>query len=587
MTDRSSGPDLEPRPNLLAGLNVGKKISLGFITALGIAFAGTVAGIWVGEHYERQARKSLATTLAKSKLVFKTKAAIHHASIFQRDMVYLLDKPEALAEKISRFQSEVDVVERDFVDLQAAFEQTKKRSPTQSKTYSKVEQAYEEVALAYFRNVEFLLKEIESLEITSNADDREIAQTLLLDAGTDSSFMGGHMFANVLQELADELEVETFASVNQLETTAHLRRNIILVSLTISGVIAGVLIYLISRSIIRPLQAVEKVAQQVTKEDRFDLQVPVTSDDEVATVAHSLNQLIERVRSLLAEQSDKAQALESINTELVSTQQQMIAQEKLASLGSLTAGIAHEIKNPLNFVNNFAEISVELVSDLVEDVEAQKEQLDAEFYDETTEILDSLRTLVGKIDHHGKRADSIVANMLQHSRSGESEWKSVDINELIKESINLAYHGMRAKQSDFNLEFDHDYDESIGLIQASPQNLNRVFLNIASNACYAIYQKQLSEGDDFKPLLKLRTRQQNGHIEVHIRDNGPGMTPEIKAKVFEQFFTTKPTGEGTGLGLSLSYNIVVEQHQGTMTVESEPNIYTDFIVTLPILNYHE
>ena len=186
-----------------------------------------------------------------------------------------------------------------------------------------------------------------------------------------------------------------------------------------------------------------------------------------------------------------------------------------------------------------------------------------------------------KIEHHGKRAAALSRICLQHSRSGSSEWTEVDINQLVKEAINLAYHGMRAKQSDFNLEFDNDYDDSIGLVNASPQDLSRVFLNIASNACYAIYQRQLNEGVDFKPLLKVRTCKQDGQVAVYIRDNGHGMTPELKAKAFDQFFTTKPTGEGTGLGLSLSYNIVVEQHQGTMNVDSEPGIYTDFMVTLP------
>ena len=296
----------------------------------------------------------------------------------------------------------------------------------------------------------------------------------------------------------------------------------------------------------------------------------------------TVNQELEvRVEQRTADLKDKNEALAEALDRLKATQTQMIAQEKLASLGSLTAGIAHEIKNPLNFVNNFSELSVELTDELTEEIEDRKEELDPEFVEDMTEIVDLLKTNVSKIEHHGKRADKIVSNMLMHSRSGESEWVKVDLNELVCEAIDLAYHGMRAKQSDFNIALDADYDESIAPIEVSPQDLNRVFLNIASNACYAVYQRQQTEGRDFTPVLKVRTGNLGDRIEIRISDNGIGMTPEVRDRVFEQFFTTKPTGEGTGLGLSLSYNIVVEQHQGTIEVESKSGVYTEFAVTLP------
>ena len=581
MSDTPSSNSNPSASSFLTRLKVGHRLSLSFATVLSISVIGAITGMVIGDRYEYQSRQALERTLAEREVVFNAKARTHRASIFQRDMVYLLNDPAALSQSIEKYRKATALVSSDFASLKSAYSDTTARSPEELEAYAKVEREYESVAQSYFRNVEVLLTKIETLDVAGSEADLATAQTLLLEAGTDPSFMGGHMFANTLQELATITDAETAKEVSALAATARLRRSIIFLSLMISIAIASVLVYVISRSIVRPLRVVGEVAQQVTQEGRFDLQAPITTQDEVASVASSLNKLIERVRSLLSEKELRAQELETSNTELVSTQKKMIAQEKLASLGSLTAGIAHEIKNPLNFVNNFAEIAVELVDDLTDDIEDQKEQLDAEFYEDTTEVLDSLKTLVGKIDHHGKRADGIVANMLQHSRSGESEWKEININELVKESINLAYHGMRAKQSDFNLEFDNDYDDSIEAIEASPQDLSRVFLNIASNACYAIYQRQLGEGDDFKPLLKVRTRQQDDQVTIYIRDNGQGMTPDVKAKVFDQFFTTKPTGEGTGLGLSLSYNIVVEQHKGTMNVESESGIYTDFIVTLP------
>lgn len=553
--------------------------------ALGIAFTGAVTGIVIGEHYERRSRDALEYSMAQSKLVFRAKAGIHDASIHQRELAYLVDKPEALTNSIAGFRKKAQSFEQAFANLQAAYENVDDKHQHMSaelEVYRLLVDEYTSFAQPYFRNVEQLLQQIESLDLASDeSGDQEIAQTLLLEAGTDPSLMGVHKFASVLQDLADVIDAEMVAATNALTTTATLRRNIILTSLMIAVAIAGALVFTISRSIVRPLQSVEKVAKEVTEQDRFDLQASVTTTDEVGTLAIALNQLILRVKSLLKEKEVRAQELEQANQKLVSTQKQMIVQEKLASLGSLTAGIAHEIKNPLNFVNNFAELSVDLTDELTEELKARQAQLDPEFVEEITDIIDTLNTNVGKIAHHGKRADRIVGNMLMHSRSGKSEWAEIDINDLVAEAINLAYHGIRAKQSAFNLAFDNDYDDSIGTIRACPQDLNRVFLNIANNACYAIYQRQIAEGSNFMPLLKVRTRDQVNQVEIRIRDNGTGMTPEVRDQIFDQFFTTKPTGEGTGLGLSLSYGIIVEQHQGNINVESELGIYTEFIITLP------
>lgn len=299
----------------------------------------------------------------------------------------------------------------------------------------------------------------------------------------------------------------------------------------------------------------------------------------------TVNQELEvRVKERTADLNERNEQLAEALENLKATQTQMIAQEKLASLGSLTAGIAHEIKNPLNFVNNFAQLSGELIGEILEEFESRKEQLDPEFVEDTAEVLEMLVSNVGKIEHHGKRADRIVSNMLMHSRGGEMDWEAVELNALIRDAIALAYHGMRANILDLTVKFEEDYDEAIGKIVASSQDLNRVFINLASNACYAIHQRQQQAretGEDFSPLLSVQTRDRVETIEIHLRDNGIGMTPEIKARIFEQFFTTKPTGEGTGLGLSLSYNIIVEQHQGAIAVESEPGRHTEFTITLP------
>ncbi|NJM97574.1 MAG: HAMP domain-containing protein [Phormidesmis sp. RL_2_1] len=226
----------------------------------------------------------------------------------------------------------------------------------------------------------------------------------------------------------------------------------------------------ISRMITRPIRLATQFARKVTQETNFDLQAPVTNTGEINDLTRAFNHLIERVKDLFAENEARTQTLLETNEKLIATQQQMIVQEKLASLGSLTAGIAHEIKNPLNFVNNFAELSIELADELAEELAAHQADLAPEWVEEMTDILKTLQTNVSKIEHHGKRADKIVANMLMHSRGNTGDWTDVAINDLVAEAVNLAYHGMRTKQSDFNLQFDNDYDDSIGMIRGCPQD---------------------------------------------------------------------------------------------------------------------
>jgi signal transduction histidine kinase len=288
------------------------------------------------------------------------------------------------------------------------------------------------------------------------------------------------------------------------------------------------------------------------------------------------------------ELKEKNQELQTTLQQLKATQDQIIAQEKLASLGALTAGIAHEIKNPLNFVNNFAELSAELTEELLEEMENQKSRLDPESLGYVEEILNDLEQNVKKINEHGKRADNIVRGMLMHSRGKAGEREPTDINALLAEYVNLAYHGMRAKNSAFNITLDTNYDDTIGLLNVVPQNISRVFLNLINNACYSAYEKQMhyqlelgNEGEEFSPTLSVSTKNLGEQIEIRIRDNGQGIPHEILDKIFNPFFTTKPTGQGTGLGLSISHDIIVQEHQGEIQVKTEAGKYAEFIIFLP------
>ena len=268
--------------------------------------------------------------------------------------------------------------------------------------------------------------------------------------------------------------------------------------------------------------------------------------------------------------------------ELKAAQANLIHAEKMASLGQLTAGIAHEIKNPLNFVNNFAGLSVELLDELKEAAAPAVASLGNDMRAEIGEIVGMLTGNLEKIAEHGRRADGIVKSMLAHSRGGSGEWQAVDINSLVDESLNLAYHGARAQDQNFNITLERDLDRSVAPIELVPQDVTRVFLNLFGNGFYAA-NRRYSEAKDakFKPSLRVTTRDLGTDVEVRVRDNGTGIPPEIREKLFQPFFTTKPTGEGTGLGLSISYDIVTQQHGGTIDVDSELGAFTEFTVRLP------
>jgi two-component system, NtrC family, sensor kinase len=270
-------------------------------------------------------------------------------------------------------------------------------------------------------------------------------------------------------------------------------------------------------------------------------------------------------------------AAETALRELQKTQASLVHAQKMAALGQLTAGIAHEIKNPLNFVNNFSELSVELADELNEVL--KQATLAAKLRKEADELTTLLKDNLGKVVQHGKRADSIVKNMLLHSREGAGECRAVDINALVDESLNLAYHGARAEKQGFNISLEREFDPAVGIAEVYPQEITRVFLNLISNGFYAARKRAAEAGSE--PRLKAATRNLGENVEIRFRDNGMGIPPDIREKIFNPFFTTKPAGEGTGLGLSLSHDIVVKQHNGTIEVATEPGSFTEFIVRLP------
>lgn len=304
---------------------------------------------------------------------------------------------------------------------------------------------------------------------------------------------------------------------------------------------------------------------------------PVMSEDDT----WHINDWKKKNQELEAKVTQKTAELEASLEELKATQTQLVVQEKLAALGQLAAGIAHEIKNPMNFVNNFSELSLEYVDEIMEEVnKLPQNETTTDIRDLLGDVSDNLK----KIHQHGTRADSIVKSMLMHSRGGSGILEPTDLNELIGEYVNLAFHGMRAGKNPINVKIDYDFDEHVGTVPVFPEDFSRVVLNLCKNAFDAMRDKfNLSENGSYLPELKVKSAKDGNKVLVIFEDNGPGITDEVRKKLFEPFFTTKKGTEGTGLGLSITHDII-KNHKGEISIESSLDAYTRFIIEIPVTN---
>ena len=391
-----------------------------------------------------------------------------------------------------------------------------------------------------------------------------------------------------MEQLVDEVNADA-VTVNARSQSAAATGILVLVLLTMLSVAGAVLIgwLFVGRYLVRRLVGLAASMRDMASGD-LEAPVTVSGNDEVTDMANALEvfrryalevQRLNLVEKLAQELDAKNKDLEHALERLHRAQEQIVAEEKLASLGQLAAGVAHEIKNPLNFVKNFTEVSMELLDEIGEILEESGEQ-DADAVEEIDEILGDLRTNLGKVMEHGSRADGIVHSMLEHSRAEGGDWRETDLNALLTQYRDLAYHSMRAENTNFNLKMQESLDDSIGPLEVVPQDFSRAFLNILTNACQAIDEKRLAAGDGYEPELEIGSRRLDDGFEFWVRDNGPGIPEDLRQRMFEPFVTTKDTGKGTGLGLSLTADIVT-RHGGSIDVQSEPGKFARFAIRLP------
>lgn len=560
----------------LARLKVGQKIGLGYAIALGIAGLGTVTGITIGEYYQRQAWAQRSHAQTEIELLHQLQAGVLQARTHQQQLIPLLADPEG-------FQYEYDHLQRHMEQLRILWPQLQKfvgegehNNEVHHQEMPEFLTTYTGVPDTYLQTLEQLIQQLEPLAIESPAQLTAAQQRLLAFTNSEVALKFDGISDDLVDLIAASYQENQSAGLAEQQANV-MRLAVIGISMALSVAIAVLFARLTSRMITQPLQAVTTVAQEVTQSSDLEMRVPVTTEDEVGIVAVSLNQMIERVQQLLAEQQ-------------TATAQQLIQSEKMSSLGRMVAGVAHEINNPVNFIYGNLVHASEYVNDLFELIRTYEaeitnppeaiadkaEEIDREFLEtDLPKLLQSMKT-------GAERARQIVLSLRNFSRLDEATAHPVDLHDCLESTLLILNNRIKK-----GITIERHY-VTLPTIEGYASSLYQVFMNIFSNAIDVLDEDEKTsetsaESSPFTPTITITTDVLNAsEVRVRIADNGSGMPADVMAKIFDPFFTTKPTGVGTGLGLSISRQIVEDKHHGQLTCQSTPETGTEFTIILPV-----
>ncbi|MEO1377379.1 MAG: ATP-binding protein [Cyanobacteria bacterium J06635_10] len=590
-------------------LSVGQKIGFGYAIAIGVGVLGTVTGTFIGDLYQHRAAQEERFVDEEVELFNELKSAILQARTHQQQFIALLEKPENLQTEYTHFLKHKSDAQESWDELKSFNKELIAEAPEDSEKITKFLKTYEGIQQAYFEEVYKLIKQIDPPNLKS-PEQIQAAQKLLLNFTNSFLALKFDSISDELSELAEAAEEEDEEADEALAKAQQVRRLIVLGTNLISIVLAIILAYYTTKTITNPIKNLTEFAEETTRKSNFNLQVPITTNDEVGILGDSLNQLIKRVKELLKEQAvareklefysqnleiqvqERTQELEDTLKELQYTQTQLIQREKMSSLGQLVAGIAHEINNPVNFIHGNLDYTKDYLQDLLHLVELYQEEypnptaaIEEEIENIELEFLqEDLPNILNSMQTGSERIREIVKSLRTFSRLDEADYKKVDIHEGMESALMILQSRLKAKSERCEIEVIKDYG-SLPLIECYAGQLNQVFMNLFVNAIDVLEEKlKISENNPFfAPKINISTKKLNyQRIAIHITDNGLGMTEEVLAKIFNPFFTTKPVGKGTGLGLAVSYQVVVDRHHGELKCSSTPGEGTEFTIEIPI-----